>query len=151
MKKKEQYIAAIREIEIRLETGGDLIADLGNVTAVLKKRLSFFWVGFYFVNKAHLVLGPFQGAPACVFLPYGKGVCSTCAEQEETLIVPDVEQFPGHIPCDSRTKSEIVVPFYDRKGVLRGVLDVDGDRLDAFDEIDRMHLEKIEKVIRVCW
>jgi len=105
MTKTEKYIAAIREIEIRLEKGGDLIADLCNVAAVLKKRLAFFWIGFYLLKNNQLVLGPFQGSPACVFLKIGEGVCGTCADQRDTLIVPDVHQFPGHVACDPNSKS----------------------------------------------
>ncbi len=127
MTKEENYIAALREIEVRLERGGDLVGDLGNVAAVLKKRLSFFWVGFYFYIENHLILGPFQGTPACVFLSMEKGVCAACVKKKETLLVPDVSQFPGHVPCDVDSKSEIVVPLFDEEGELRGVLDVDSN------------------------
>ncbi|NQT26239.1 GAF domain-containing protein, partial [candidate division KSB1 bacterium] len=113
MDKKAKYIASLREIDIRLEKGGDLIADLGNIAAVLKKRHPFFWVGFYFVQDDQLVLGPFQGTPACVFLEMGDGVCATCAKEKKTIIVPDVHKFPGHVACDPKSKSEIVVPFFD--------------------------------------
>jgi L-methionine (R)-S-oxide reductase len=149
--KEEKYIASIREIEIRLERGGDLIADLGNVAAVLKKRMGFFWVGFYFYRENHLVLGPFQGTPACVFLAIAKGVCGTCAQKKETILVPDVHRFPGHVACDPNSKSEIVIPLFDASGSLRGVLDADSDVLDAFDDVDKIYLEKIGKLIEPCW
>lgn len=151
MTKEQQYIAALREIEIRLEKGGDFIADLGIVAAVLKKRLAFFWVGFYFMKEERLVLGPFQGTPACVFLPLGKGVCGTCCERKEAIIAPDVDAFPGHIACDSDSRSEIVVPLFDNVGTLRGVLDVDSDRLDAFDDVDKKYLEKLGEMVKKCW
>lgn len=151
MTKEEKYIAAIREIEIRLERGGDLIGDLGNVAAILKKRLNFFWVGFYFYRDNHLVLGPFQGTPACVFLSLEKGVCAACATKKEAILVPDVSRFEGHVPCDANSKSEIVVPMFDDKGSLRAVLDVDSDQLETFDETDRFHLEKVAEMIKECW
>ncbi len=151
MTKEDKYIVSLREIEIRLSKGGDLIADLGNITAVLKKRLGFFWVGFYFLKENRLVLGPFQGTPACVFLPIGKGVCGTSALKKETLIVSDIHVFPGHIPCDPNSKSEIVVPLFDANDVLRGVLDVDSDEFDLFDEVDKIYLEKIGERIKQCW
>ena len=151
MTKEDKYVASLREIEIRLSKGGDLIADLGNIAAILKKRLGFFWVGFYFLKNNRLVLGPFQGTPACVFLPMGKGVCGTSALKKETLIVPDVHLFPDHIPCDPNSKSEIVVPLFNTNSTLRGVLDVDSDEVDAFDEVDKIYLEKIGEMIKKCW
>ena len=151
MTKEERYVVALREIAVRLERGGDLIGDLGNVAAVLKKRLGFFWVGFYFYHGNHLILGPFQGTPACVFIPVEQGVCGVCAKKKETIVVGDVHAFPGHIPCDANSKSEIVVPLLDEAGELKAVLDVDSDALNAFDEIDKTYLEKVEELIRECW
>ena len=151
MTKEGKYKAALREIEIRLERGGDLVADLGNAAAILKKRLDFFWIGFYFFHENHLVLGPFQGTPACVFLSLEKGVCGMCTKKKETILVPDVHAFPGHVACDPNSKSEIVIPLFDNTGALRGVLDVDSDVLNAFDEVDKVYLEKVEKLIRDCW
>jgi len=113
MTKSDNYLACIREIETRLKKGGDLIADLGNVTAIIKKRLDFFWVGFYLYRNNQLVLGPFQGTPACVFLPLDNGVCGACATRGETIIVENVHDFPGHIACDPNSKSEIVVPVFE--------------------------------------
>ena len=141
----------MREIDIRLEKGGDLISDLGNIGAILNKRLPYFWIGFYFIKKDRLVLGPFQGTPACVFLQIGKGVCGTCAKKGETLIVPDVNAFPGHVACDLQSKSEIVVPMYDANEILRGVLDLDSTELDAFDLIDKSYLEQIAEKVKNLW
>ena len=151
MSKSEKYLACIREIEIRLEKGGDLISDLGNVTAIIKKRLDFFWIGFYLFTNNRLVLGPFQGTPACVFLPMDKGVCGACATSRETIIVENVHEFPGHIACDPNSKSEIVVPVFDSTGNLRAVLDIDNTLVDTFDKIDEENLEKIAKIIQPCW
>ena len=151
MTKRDCYTAALREIDVRLEKGGDLTADLGNVTAVLKKRLGFFWIGIYFLKSDRLVLGPFQGTPACVFLPLGEGVCGTSAARKETLVVPDVHRFRGHIACDAASKSEIVVPLFDEAGNLRGMLDADSDEPDAFDEVDRECLEKLALRIQPLW
>jgi GAF domain-containing protein len=151
MTKADKYLASLREIEVRLEKGGDLTADLGNIAAILKKRLDFFWIGFYYVRGDRLVLGPFQGTPACVFLPAGEGVCGTCAAKRETIIVPDVHAFPGHIACDAGSRSEIVVPLFDEGGVLRGVLDVDSDKPDMFDDVDRVNLEAVASRIKPFW
>ncbi|MEM9178337.1 MAG: GAF domain-containing protein [Pseudomonadota bacterium] len=106
----------------------------------------FFWTGFYVVDPlkpSELVVGPYQGTLGCLRIPFGKGVCGACAEQGESIIVPDVHAFPGHIACDSRTNSEIVVPVYDASGALAAVLDVDSEQSDAFDEVDRSGLEAI--------
>jgi len=151
MTKEDKYIASIREMEIRLAKGGDLVADLGNVAAILKKRQKFFWVGFYFLRDTRLVLGPFQGTPACVFLCVGKGVCGTCVQEKETILVPDVRQFPGHVPCDPSSKSEIAVPVFDRSEQLRAVLDVDSDHYNAFDDIDKRYLEKVARLVQPCF
>ena len=143
MNKKDRYIASIREIEVRLQKGGDMHADLGNMIAVLLKRFSHFWIGVYYVQKDRLVLGPFQGPPACVYLSPDRGVCAACCKQKKSLVVPDVHQFEGHVACDPRSRSEIVVPLFDEKGDIRAVFDVDSDQLDAFDEIDQEYLELI--------
>ena len=151
MTKQDRYTAAMREIGVRLERGGDLIADLGNVTAVLKKRLGFFWIGFYFLHENHLVLGPFQGTPACVFLSLEEGVCATCAREKKTILVPDVHRFSGHVACDPSSQSEIAVPVYAEANDLRAILDVDSNVLNDFDEVDKEHLEKIAESLRACW
>jgi L-methionine (R)-S-oxide reductase len=149
--KEEQYIASLREIESRLEKGGEIIGDLGNAAAVLKKRLGFYWVGFYFVNGNTLVLGPFQGTPACVFLPFGEGVCGTCAMKKTTVLVPDVSAFAGHIACDPLSKSEIAVPVFGPDGNLQAVLDADSENSNAFDETDKRNLENIARLLASCW
>ena len=152
MDKKDKYTACQREIKIRLEKGGNLIADLGNVAAVLKKRMDhYFWVGFYFLEYDQLVLGPFQGTPACVFLQKDKGVCAACATQQKTICIPDVHQFPGHVACDPNSQSEIVVPMFDEDDNLRAVLDVDSNELNAFDEIDQTSLEAIADELKSIW
>ena len=151
MTKEDKYLACIREIEVRLERGGDLIADLGNVSAILMKRMDFFWIGFYLFRDNHLVLGPFQGTPACVFLSLEKGVCGTCARTKKTLIVDNVDEFPGHVACDSNSKSEIVVPVFDKENALRAVLDVDSTELNHFNNIDKVNLEKIAGMLVNVW
>src|SRR6202046_1082367 len=133
--KKEQYQSLLPQIEALLYSEPDLVANLGNVCAALKEQFKWFWVGFYLVKDNELVLGPFQGPVACTRIALGRGVCGTAWEQQKTLIVPDVEEFPGHIACSSLSRSEIVVPvFYD--GIVTAVLDVDSELLNQFDAID---------------
>jgi len=120
----------------------DVVANLGNVSAALKEAFGFFWIGFYLVKDGELVLGPFQGPIACTRIQKGKGVCGAAWEQEQTVLVPNVDLFAGHIACSSLSKSEIVVPLL-KNGRVVGVLDVDSDELDAFDQIDKKHLEKL--------
>ena len=124
----------------------DLVANLANVCAALKEQFKWFWVGFYLVKEDELVLGPFQGPVACTRIGLGKGVCGTSWQQEKTLVVPDVDAFPGHIACASASRSEIVVPvFYDGKVVA--VLDVDSDELDQFNETDALYLQQIVELV----
>jgi GAF domain-containing protein len=124
----------------------DLIANLVNVTAALKQQFGWLWVGFYLVKENELVLGPFQGPIACTRIQKGKGVCGTSWAKEETLIVPDVDQFPGHIACSSLSRSEIVVPVFKHNEVV-AILDSDSETLDQFDETDKVFLERIVKLI----
>jgi GAF domain-containing protein len=140
--KQEQYEALIPQIKGLLEGEIDLVANLANVAAALKEQFGWFWVGFYLVKGEELVLGPFQGPVACTRIRKGRGVCGSSWAQAQTLIVPDVEKFPGHIACSSLSKSEIVVPILRGDEVL-GVLDVDSDELDQFDETDRLYLEQV--------
>ncbi len=140
--KKEQYESLIPQIKALLEGETDQVANLANTAAALKEQFKWFWVGFYLVKNDELVLGPFQGPVACTRIRKGKGVCGTSWEQEKTLIVPDVEAFPGHIACSSLSRSEIVVPLFSQ-GQVSGVLDVDSAELDEFDETDRVYLEQI--------
>lgn len=125
----------------------DLIANLANIAAVLKDAFGFFWVGFYLARDGELVLGPFQGPLACTRIKFGEGVCGHAYSKAATTIVPDVDAFPGHIACNSASRSEIVVPIFDRQKNVVGVLDVDSDRLDDFGEIDAAGLEKIAAMI----
>lgn len=144
--KVEQYQNLIPQIKGLLTGEPDLIANLANVTAALKEQFGWFWIGFYLVKNDELVLGPFQGPVACTRIKKGRGVCGTSWAKAETLIVPDVEQFPGHIACSSLSKSEIVVPLI-KEGTVWGVLDVDSDRLDQFDATDQLYLEAILALI----
>ena len=144
--KQEQYESLIPQIKGLLEGETDLIANLGNVAAALKEQFGWFWVGFYLVKNGELILGPFQGPVACRRIKKGRGVCGTSWADEQTIIVPDVEAFPGHIACSSLSKSEIVVPLMKDGGVF-GVLDVDSERLDQFDGVDKNYLEQIVELI----
>lgn len=144
--KQEQYTSLIPQIKGLLEGESDLVANLANVAAALKEQFGWFWVGFYLVKGEELVLGPFQGPVACTRIRKGRGVCGSSWAQAQTLIVPDVEKFPGHIACNSLSKSEIVVPIL-RNGEVLGVLDVDSEELDQFDEQDQKYLEQIIELI----
>ena len=143
MEKTEQYRLLERQIAALLEGETDTIAKMANVTAVLHETFGFWWTGFYRVAGNELVLGPFQGPVACMHIPFGKGVCGTAWKRNETVVVPDVEQFPGHIACSSASRSEIVVPVHGADGAVTAVLDIDSDRLATFDEEDKVWLEKI--------
>ena len=140
--KSEQYVALIPQIKGLLSGEPNLIANLANTAAALKEQFGWFWVGFYLVEKDELVLGPFQGPVACTRIRKGRGVCGSSWEQAKTLIVPDVEKFPGHIACSSLSKSEIVVPLF-KDGNIWGVLDVDSSDYNQFDETDQLYLEQI--------
>ncbi len=144
--KQEQYQSLIPQIKALLEGETDLVANLANITAALKEQFGWFWVGFYWVKNDELVLGPFQGPVACTRIRKGRGVCGTSWAEAKTLIVPDVEKFPGHIACSSLSKSEIVVPVI-RNGAVLGVLDVDASELDQFDEVDQRYLEEIVQLV----
>lgn len=144
--KEAQYVSLIPQIKALLEGETDLVANLANIAAALKEQFGWFWVGFYWVKKDELVLGPFQGPVACTRIRKGRGVCGTSWADASTLIVPDVEKFPGHIACSSLSKSEIVVPII-RNGEVLGVLDVDASELDQFDEVDQRYLEEIVALV----
>jgi GAF domain-containing protein len=146
--KQEQYETLMPQIKGLLEGETDLVANLANVAAALKEQFGWFWVGFYLVKNEVLVLGPFQGPVACTRIKKGRGVCGSSWAQAQTLIVPDVEKFPGHIACSSLSKSEIVVPII-RNGEVLGVLDVDSEELDQFDQQDQKYLEQIIEIIPV--
>jgi L-methionine (R)-S-oxide reductase len=145
--KTTQYEELIPQILAILEGEPNLVANLGNVAAALKEQFGWLWVGFYLVDSPdELVLGPFQGPVACTRIRLGRGVCGTAWQKGETIIVPDVEKFPGHIACSSASKSEIVVPV-NKNGKIVAVLDVDSEFLNSFDETDREFLEKLVKQI----
>ncbi len=144
--KEEKYISIIPQIKALVEGEKDLIANLANICAVLKEQFNWFWVGFYLVKNDELVLGPFQGPVACTRIKKGKGVCGSSWEQQKTLIVPNVDEFPGHIACASASKSEIVLPVY-MDGKIIGVLDVDSEYVSHFDEVDSRYLNEIIKLI----
>jgi len=144
--KEEKYNSIIPQIKALLEGEKDLIANLANVCAALKEQFNWFWVGFYLVKDDELVLGPFQGPVACTRIKKGKGVCGASWQQEQTLIVPNVDEFPGHIACASASKSEIVLPVY-IDGDIAGVLDVDSEYLSHFDEVDGKYLNEIISLI----
>lgn len=146
--KEEQYEQLIPQIKGLLTGEPDLVANLANISAALKEQFSWLWVGFYWVKHDELVLGPFQGPVACTRIRKGKGVCGTSWAEAKTLIVPDVEQFPGHIACSSLSKSEIVVPVI-RNGKVLGVLDVDSVDLNTFDETDKKYLEEIISLLEI--
>ena len=144
--KEEQYQALIPQIKGLLDGEPDLIANLANIVAALKEQFAWLWVGFYLVKESQLVLAPFQGPVACTRIKKGKGVCGTSWEKAETILVPDVEQFPGHIACSSKSRSEIVVPII-RKNEVMAVLDVDSENLSEFDETDKKYLEQIVNLV----
>jgi L-methionine (R)-S-oxide reductase len=140
--KEEQYLSLIPQIEALLYGETDLIANLANVCAALKEQFGWFWVGFYLVKNDELVLGPFQGPVACTRIKMGKGVCGASWQNAETIIVPDVDEFPGHIACASASRSEIVLPLYKGENII-GVLDVDSEYLAHFDGVDGKYLNQI--------
>ncbi len=145
--KEEKYQQLLPQIQALVDGEQNLIANLANVAAALKQQFDFWWVGFYLIEGDELVLGPFQGPIACTRIRKGKGVCGTSWEKNETIIVPDVDAFPGHIACSSQSKSEIVVPFQ-LKNKLVGVLDVDSEQYNSFDEIDAKYLKAIITLIQ---
>ncbi len=146
--KVEIYQSLIPQIDALIEGEPDLVANLANIAAALKEQFAWLWVGFYLVKKEELVLGPFQGPVACTRISKERGVCGAAWQQVQTLIVPDVEKFPGHIACSSLSRSEIVVPIV-RDNEVVGVLDVDSELLDQFDETDKRFLEEIVSHIKV--
>jgi len=146
--KAEQYQSLLPQIKALVGDEPDLIANLANICAALKEQFKWFWVGFYLVKNNELVLGPFQGPVACTRIARGRGVCGAAWEQKKTLVVPDVDEFPGHIACSSLSRSEIVVPVYYEE-VVTAVLDVDSELLNQFDEIDAQYLEQIVKLVNI--
>ncbi len=149
--REENYELLFRQLEALLEGETNRIANLANASALLYQFLDEVnWAGFYLMEGEELVLGPFQGLPACVRIPLGKGVCGTSAKRKETILVDDVDQFPGHIACDAASRSEIVVPMIHR-GEVVGVLDIDSPVLSRFDQVDRVHLERYVEILMKHW
>lgn len=142
MNKVELYEQTYKAVQSLLSNETDEIANMANVSAVIKDTFHFWWVGFYRVSGNELILGPFQGPLACTRIKKGKGVCGSSWAQESTIVVPDVEEFPGHIACSSESKSEIVVPVW-KNNAVSAVLDIDSEFLSTFDETDKVWLEKI--------
>ncbi|MGC4020789.1 MAG: GAF domain-containing protein [Cyclobacteriaceae bacterium] len=145
-KKSERYEALLPQIEALVAGEKDLIANLSNIAASLKQTFNFFWVGFYLVKENELVLGPFQGPIACTRIAFGKGVCGASWKEEKAILVPNVDEFPGHIACSSDSKSEIVLPAF-KNGKVFLVLDVDSDKLNDFDDTDAAFLGQLMKII----
>ncbi len=147
MTKKEKYEDLLPQIKSLIEGEKNTVGVLANVTAALRSTLGYFWIGFYVVRDKELQLGPFQGDVACYHIPYGKGVCGTAWEREETVLVDDVEDFPGHIACSSLSRSEIVVPVKNDAGKVWAVLDIDSINISEFDETDREGLESVASLL----
>lgn len=145
--KEEKYKLLVSQIASLIDGESDQIAVMANVSAAIHQSMGFWWTGFYRVIGDELVLGPFQGPVACMHIPYGKGVCGTAWQRAETVIVPDVEQFPGHIACSSESRSEIVVPVFGPNEKVIAVLDIDSTQLSTFDDTDRHYLEQICSLI----
>ena len=146
MEKKEKYELLLQQVECLVENETNKVGVLANVSAAIHEAMGFFWTGFYLVNDNELILGPFQGSVACYHIPYNKGVCGTAWAEARTQVVPDVDQFPGHIACSSASRSEIVVPLM-REGNVIGVLDIDSERLSTFDATDQKWLERVADLI----
>lgn len=144
--KAEKYRTLVPQIEALVQGENDVVANLSNVAAALKQTMNFFWVGFYLVKDNQLVLGPFQGPIACTRINFGKGVCGASWKEKKTILVPNVDEFPGHIACSSASKSEIVLPAF-KNGDVALVLDVDSDQLNDFDETDAKALEQVMRIV----
>lgn len=145
--KNDKYELLLPQLEALLSGESDLIANLANISSALKETFGWWWVGFYLLKDDQLVLGPFQGPIACTRIRKGKGVCGTAWAEAKSQLVPDVEQFPGHIACSSASVSEIVVPVFNLAGDVTGVLDVDSERYDVLDSTDVLYLEKIAALV----
>ena len=140
--KEEKYTLLLKQVQALIEGETDAVANMANISALLYDTFHFWWVGFYLVRGEQLVLGPFQGPVACTRIEFGKGVCGTSWKEQRTIIVPDVEDFPGHIACSSLSRSEIVVPIKQNREVI-GVIDIDSEHLNTFDETDAKQLERL--------
>lgn len=141
--KEAQYGQLTKDIKALCSNESDLIANLANISAAIHYQFKFWWTGFYFVKGKEMVLGPFQGPIACTRIAYGKGVCGTTWKNKESIVVPNVHEFPGHIACSALSESEIVIPIFDKNGDVAMVLDIDSEHLNTFDAVDKKHLENI--------
>ena len=147
MEKEKTYQLLLKQVESLIEGENNAVGQLANTAALLHETMGWWWTGFYLVNGDTLQLGPFQGPIACYNIKRGRGVCGTAWQEDRTIVVPDVEQFPGHIACSSLSRSEIVVPLHDGEGNIAGVLDIDSKEIATFDEVDARWLEEIARVI----
>ena len=147
MDKTSTYQLLVKQVESLLEGENNIVGQLANAAALLHETMGWWWTGFYLVKDGELQLGPFQGPVACYRIKRGRGVCGTAWDQNRTIVVPDVEQFPGHIACSSLSRSEIVVPLHDSEGNVTGVLDIDSKELATFDDVDARWLEEIARII----
>jgi GAF domain-containing protein len=147
MRKEENYRLLTAQVKSLIEGEKDSVSVMANVSAAVHEAMGFFWTGFYIVHGDELHLGPFQGSVACMHIPFGRGVCGTAWKEAKTIVVPDVEEFPGHIACSSLSRSEIVVPVFDAVGKVKAVLDIDSKELNTFDEIDQKWLEEIVRYL----
>lgn len=147
MDKNATYQLLVKQVESLIEGENNIMGQLANAAALLHETMGWWWTGFYLVKEGELQLGPFQGPIACYRIKKGRGVCGTAWEENRTVVVPDVEQFPGHIACSSLSRSEIVVPLHDDSGTVVGVLDIDSKELATFDDVDARWLEEIARVI----
>lgn len=145
--KSQKYQMLVSQIASLIEGEADQIAVMSNVAAAIHQEMKFWWTGFYRVVGEELLLGPFQGPVACMHIPFGRGVCGTAWQRQQTVVVSDVDQFPGHIACSSQSRSEIVVPVFSPDGKVTAVLDIDSEKLATFDDVDRQYLEQICKLI----
>ncbi len=148
MEKQEKYRLLLAQIKSLVEGEHDEISIMANVSAAIQETMGFFWTGFYIVRDGELRLGPFQGSVACMHIGFGRGVCGTAWQRAETIVVPDVEQFPGHIACSSLSRSEIVVPVFDCENQVKAVLDIDSTSLSTFDDVDAHWLQQIVTCIQ---
>ena len=146
MNKTEKYSEVLKIAESLVDREAGIISNMANLSALIHQTFGFWWTGFYLVRNKELVLGPFQGPVACTRIGYGKGVCGTAWKKQQTVIVPDVEEFPGHIACSSESKSEIVVPVWNENTII-AVLDIDSEKLNTFDESDKTFLETICRIL----
>jgi L-methionine (R)-S-oxide reductase len=149
--KEERYRSLMPQLVALTDGETDFIANLSNIVGALKQTFGFFWVGVYLVRKNQLVLGPFQGPIACTRINFGKGVCGTSWEKKQVMLIPDVDQFPGHISCSSDSKSEIVIPVVNETGEVILVIDVDSNKLNDFDETDQRYLEEVAGLISLLY